>query len=381
MSDRSKIEWTDATWNPLRARNPTTGKVGWHCVKISPACTHCYAWRQNVRLGTGLNYADGSPAEVYLDERTLTQPFRWQRPRRIFVCSMTDLFGEWVSDATIDLVFAAMALCPRHTFQVLTKRPDRMAAYCRLAGPRVAIAQRGDWKRTSGHWTMVCGPADDFAWPLPNVWCGVTAEDHERLMERLDPLLATPAAVRFLSIEPLLERIDLGLRNWAHIGRRRDDCRLDWVIVGGESGGGARPMHPDWVRSIRDECTEAGVAFFFKQWGEWKPISEMQESEWEPYYVSRRKAKPYERQCDIDDLCGRRCTIRAAAAARSLRGRGGAARAAMPGNVGGGQTRVELLAPSIGMGRRRRAWSRQLGVGRPQIPGDRARDVRAPGGR
>jgi hypothetical protein len=128
-------------------------------------------------------------------------------------------------------------------------------------------------------------------------------------MERLDPLLATPAAVRFISAEPLLGDLDLALRNWAHIGKRRDDCRIDWVIVGGESGHGARPMHPDWVRLIRQDCELAGVPFFFKQWGEWKPISEMQESEWEPYYVSRRKAKPYERQCDIDDLCGRRCTI------------------------------------------------------------------------
>src|SRR6478752_6552858 len=140
VGERSKIEWTatidadgrvtpGATWNPLRARNPETGKVGHHCVKISPSCTHCYAARQNKWTGTGLDYSASSPAETFLDERALTLPLRWQRSRKIFVCSMTDLFGDWVSDEQLDRIFAVMALADRHTFQVLTKRPERMLSY------------------------------------------------------------------------------------------------------------------------------------------------------------------------------------------------------------------------------------------------------------
>lgn len=278
MSDRSKIEWTDATWNPLRAKNPATGKAGHHCVKISPACAHCYAASMNKRLGTGLDYSSNSPAEVYLDEDALVKPLSWKRARKIFVCSMTDLFLDSYTDEQLDRVFALMYQAQWHTFQVLTKRPERMRDYLtghrrmaaigcaayqlatQLAPEKAAILTNNDF---------VQDVIDN--WPLPNVWIGATIEDHERCMERLDPLLQSPAAVRFISVEPLLDDLDLALRNWQHIGNRRDDCRIDWVIVGGESGNQARPMRAEWARLIRDDCQHAGVAFFFKQWGEWLP--------------------------------------------------------------------------------------------------------------
>src|SRR5690348_8356514 len=133
MSANSSIEWTDSTWSPIRARNPDDGKTGWHCVKVSPACAHCYAETFNSRRlpngGTGLPYNAHSTAETYLDEARLTDPLRWKKPRHIFVCSMTDLFGEWVPEEMIDRVFAVMALTPHHTYQVLTKRPERMRDY------------------------------------------------------------------------------------------------------------------------------------------------------------------------------------------------------------------------------------------------------------
>lgn len=257
MSERSKIEWTDATWNPVRARDPKTGRVGWHCEKISPACTHCYAAEMNTKawagFGTKLPYAESSRAEAFLHDITLSKPLQWQRPRRIFVCSMTDLFGHWVTVEMLDLIYSVMAACPQHTFQILTKRPDRMHRYHLNLAKRVA--QIAD---------------NPVRFPLANLWAGVTVESDEYL-PRLEELLQTPAAVRFVSVEPLLAPLDLGLRNWATLGR--DDCRLDWVIVGGESGRQrtVRPTHPDWVRLIRDDCQAAGVPFFFKQWGEWLP--------------------------------------------------------------------------------------------------------------
>jgi protein gp37 len=291
MGDKSKIEWTatfnpdgsvtpGATWNPLRARDLKTGKLGWHCVKISPACEHCYAWRQNVRFGTGLNYSAGSGATSFLEEHVLLAPLGWKRPRKIFVCSMTDLFGEWVPAEWIDRMFATMALAPSHTFIVLTKRPQRMKEYFADQGYRLAAwaYQLGFVAAAAKKIEAGARIAEQFTagrrWPLPNVWLGATIEDHVRCMERLDPLLETPAAVRFISAEPLLGDLDLALRNWAHIGGRRDDCRIDWVIVGGESGAGARPMHPDWARLIRQDCELAGVPFFFKQWGAWLPAGQ-----------------------------------------------------------------------------------------------------------
>ncbi len=310
MADNTKIEWTDATWTPIRARLLSApGRVGWHCVHKSPGCANCYSEAMNKRLGTGLAFKPGHErdVEMFLDDDMLLAPLRWRAPRRVFVCSMTDLFADFVTDEWIDRMFAVMALCPQHTFQVLTKRPARMRAYiARLSAEgqtrwaadilsdaaydmgidedsAVAVA---NWINGFSRWQHA--PADDNPldgsvprWPLPNVWLGASVEDQQRADERIPDLLATPAAKRFISAEPLLGPIDIGywlLRQMPPLGEHDfgdekpiELTLIDWVIVGGESGPGARPMHPDWARSLRDQCAAAGVAFFFKQFGAWVP--------------------------------------------------------------------------------------------------------------
>jgi protein gp37 len=285
MSDRTSIEWTDASWNPIRFEGPKG--TGWHCEHVSEGCRNCYAEIFNRRLGTGLDYKPGNRRRIvgFVDEKALLQPLKWHKPRKIFVCSMTDLFADFVSDEMIDRVFAVMALCPQHVFQVLTKRPERMRRY--LADPmteeRIRFAR--DLQRQSGGQIIELLTT---LLPLPNVWLGVSAEDQAAADERIPLLLDTPAAVRWLSCEPLLGpvnigNIDLGDRSiYPLIGRKavdrpKEDCdvlptgKIDWVVTGGESGPGARPMHPDWARSLRDQCAAAGVPFLFKQWGEWAP--------------------------------------------------------------------------------------------------------------
>jgi protein gp37 len=286
MADKSKIEWTDASWNPIRARNKQTGKIGWHC---EHATTGCYAENFNQRLGTRLPFKPGhrDDIELFLDEQILTQPLRWKRSRKIFVGSMTDVFADFVPDAWLDRMFAVMALSPRHTFQVLTKRAKRMRDY---------VAEPGRFAYVAGAPVADC-IGIPVHWPLPNVWLGVSAERQREANERIPELMATPAAVRFISAEPLLGPIDLdgvkftlmpgffgGALGWHHqpyANRVVKYPSLDWVIAGGESGSQARPMHPDWVRDLRDQCAAAGTAFFFKQWGEWADAedysSEMQE--------------------------------------------------------------------------------------------------------
>ena len=214
MAENSTIEWTDSTWNPV------TG-----CTKVSPGCKHCYAETFAERwLGVpGHPYEHGFDLRLWPDRLAL--PLSWKRPRTIFVNSMSDLFHERVPLRFIRKVFRVMDEASWHTFQVLTKRADRVAAL-----------------------------AAKLAWP-PNVWMGVSVETAEYLW-RADRLREVPAAVRFLSIEPLLGPI-----------RNLDLDGIDWVIVGGESGPGARPLDPRWARRIRDECRAAGVPFFFKQWG------------------------------------------------------------------------------------------------------------------
>lgn len=285
--DRTKIEWADSSWNPIRARNRDTGKIGWFCTHVSPGCGDstgggCYAETINHRLGTGIDYRaqDLAKVEIFLDEKMLTQPLRWRRPRRIFVGSMTDLFGEFVPDAMIDCIFAVMALCPQHTFLLLTKRAGRMRGYCAepqtpkgitaaaFAQARDLPARRGD-DATTANWEF--SPAR-IKWPLPNVWVGVSVEDQRRADERIPELLATPAAVRWISAEPLLGPVEIdqlcdgtldGLTgNWAYGPDRQ---RLDWVVCGSESGAGARACDLEWVRSLRDQCISAGVPFFWKQ--------------------------------------------------------------------------------------------------------------------
>jgi protein gp37 len=300
MSDKSGIEWTDATWNPI---------VG--CSVVSPGCTNCYAMKQAYRIramadgaGRATHYQhvvrmhEPSAAPIWTNkvglapDHILTVPLRWKRPRKIFVNSMGDLFHENVPDAWIDRVFAAMALAPQHTFQVLTKRSKRMREYLAtpMLRPRIDIARAEVSSGREDNWKLTAGAYG--AWPIPNVWLGVSAERQQEADARVPDLLATPAAVRFVSGEPLLGAINF--EKWiappvvhhhpdndqsSHAVRllvaaiaRQVAPRLDWIIVGGESGPGARPMHPDWPRAIRDQCAAAGVAFFFKQWGEWAPF-------------------------------------------------------------------------------------------------------------
>lgn len=230
MAGRSSIEWTDRTWNPV------TG-----CTKLSSGCEHCYAEAIAHRFAGSAAFPAGFA--VTLHPERLGAPRRWRAPSRVFVNSMSDLFHSEVPTEFIARVFAVMAATPRHTYQVLTKRPARMRALLR----RPLL--------------------DDVEWPLPNVWLGVSTEDQHWAQIRIPVLLATPAAVRFVSAEPLLGALRLHGSWLGELG----SGGLDWVIVGGESGRAARPMRPGWARSLRDQCQAAGVAFFFKQWGEWAP--------------------------------------------------------------------------------------------------------------
>lgn len=248
MADTSSIEWTSATWNPV---------VG--CKAVSPGCDHCYAARKSAtRLKhrpeySGLTNPDGTFNGVVrcLPER-LRKPLTWRAPRRIFVNSMSDLFHDQVPDEFIAKVFAVMALAPQHAFQVLTKRHARMRSL--LSSPMFRRRMYDALVTLDYQWIN----DNRLPWPLPNVWLGVSVENQQWEMRRGRALRETPAAVRFYSAEPLLGQITANLDG------------IDWVIVGGESGGGARPMHPQWARDIRDQCIAAGVPFFFKQWGEWR---------------------------------------------------------------------------------------------------------------
>lgn len=258
MADHSAIEWTDATWNPVRG-----------CVKVSPGCAHCYAetFAERFRGVPGHPYEQGF--DLRLVPEQLAAPLSWKKPRRVFVNSMSDLFQDGVPDAYIDQVFAVMALAPEHTFQVLTKRPDRMRAYMEDSAPlhdgRVE------------HYFIECmaashmGAATWPGWPLPNVWLGVSVENKRTRDERIPALLKTPAAVRFISAEPLLEEIasDEMFSAYCATGWTEPpyDDKLDWVIVGGESGPGARPFDLRWARAIVTVCRQYNVPVFVKQLG------------------------------------------------------------------------------------------------------------------
>ena len=219
MSEHSKIEWTDATWNPVRG-----------CVKISPGCAHCYAetFAERFRGVPGHPYEQGF--DLKLVPHKLAEPFRWTKPSMVFVNSMSDLFLESVPDEYILQVVRIMELANWHTYQVLTKRHERLRHLLETKLAHVA--------------------------GLSHIWWGVSVENRRHGLPRLETLQATPAAMRFLSVEPLLE--DLGPLNLQGI---------HWMIVGGESGPRARPMQPDWVRRLRDQCHQQNLPFFFKQWG------------------------------------------------------------------------------------------------------------------
>lgn len=326
MADHTKIEWTDATWNPI------TG-----CQIVSPGCTNCYAMKlaggrlQHHPSRAGLTQESKSgpvwTGEVRFNREWLTQPLQWTKPRMIFVCAHGDLFADGVEDEWLDQIFAVMALAPNHVFQVLTKRPEKMRAYItdeRAYGRilEAAAALRADRPylgdipisdpRHAGFWTQL--------------WLGVSVEDQPRAEQRIPILLDTPASIRWISAEPMLGEVDW--KRWLPAGRRAirpngepfiaphfymircercgwtgssefcgtdswgddsdvycpnchtsgaDSCmlpHLDWVVAGGESGHGARPMHPDWVRSLRDQCAAADIPFLFKQWGNWQIASE-----------------------------------------------------------------------------------------------------------
>lgn len=301
MSSASKIEWTDATWQPI------TG-----CTILSPGCTNCYAMKlaggrlRNLKSRKGLTTASKSGpvwnGQVRFNEEWLTQPLTWRKPKMIFVCAHGDLFHESVPDEWIDKVFAVMALTPQHTYQVLTKRAERMRAYVTDRLQKgwpitdaiydvTGIPRHRGWNPPEWASNCIQSSTPKPLPPLPNVWLGVSTERQKEADERIPHLLQTPAAVRFISAEPLLGPIDLrqyldghednGVDMSAPVGSRVGACigytpPLDWVICGGESGPGARPMHPQWARDLRDQCKAAGVPFFFKQWGAFKEGSDFQ---------------------------------------------------------------------------------------------------------
>ncbi len=236
MSENTSIEWTDTTWNP------TTG-----CTKVTPGCDNCYAEKIVERF-----QGKGAFATVTRSEPKLWAPFKWRKPRKVFVNSMSDLFHDQVPDSFIVQVFSVMARTPQHTYQLLTKRHGRMRSLLNQPEFRTAVQSL----------------SPDAGWPLKNLWLGVSVEDQKRAALRIPALIDTPAWIRWLSCEPLLGPIDLSATDQDTLV----DGGIDWVVVGGESGHGARPMHPDWARGLRDQCVDVGIPFFFKQWGEFAPM-------------------------------------------------------------------------------------------------------------
>lgn len=293
MPTETKIEWCDYSSNPIRARRRDNGKGHWACVKVSPGCLHCYAETINKRFGTGLDYAARSMklVEPYLDEREMERLLKSKKlaGKRVFIGDMTDIFGEWVEDAWLDKLFGMFAMREDVTWIVLTKRAERMDRYFG-AGNRAAFADRGFAIYEAAEKFIIERDGDYAKYasivslPLANVWLGVSCENQATADERIPLLLKTPAAVRFVSAEPLLGPIDF--RRLASGTRYLDAftldmCRgdeviagppsgwgpLDWVIVGGESGPGARDCDVRWIEDIVKQCRDAGVPVFVKQFG------------------------------------------------------------------------------------------------------------------
>lgn len=258
----TRIEWADAVWNV------TSG-----CSPVSEGCQNCWAKRYAHRLRGRFGYPADDPFRVTLHPERLKEPLRWSKPRRVFVCSMGDLFHPEVPETFIAQVLHEMCWRPEHTFLVLTKRPDRMAEL--LCGSRFRDLLAKQFLYRIEEYVSIYHPRRN--WPLPNLWLGVTAENQARADERIPILLQIPAAVRWVSCEPLLGPIDLHDYLWNHHDGTAagypvawaEKGGIHWVVVGGETGPGARPCHPDWIRRIRDDCVAARVPFFLKHLGEY----------------------------------------------------------------------------------------------------------------
>lgn len=261
---KTKIEWATHTWNPI------TG-----CTPVSEGCQNCYAARMSKRLAGRYGYPEDNPFRVTFHPERLEEPLHWRKPRMVFVCSMGDLFHEDVPFDFICKVWNVMRYARNHTFMLLTKHPKRMLEWFQAVqewseyGQGSYMIFGGGKPKSYGGDGIIVGKAK--RWPLPNVWLGVTAENQQRADERIPILLQIPAAKRFVSVEPMLGPIDLIQSAGIEITDVGTFGLIDWCIVGGETGPGARPMHPDWARSLRDQCQEAWVPFFFKNWGEWAP--------------------------------------------------------------------------------------------------------------
>lgn len=303
------IEWTQKVWNP------TTG-----CDRVSPGCDHCYALTMAKRLkgmGSAKYQNDGDPRTsgpgfgITEHPDALNLPLRWRQGQRVFVNSMSDLFHDGVTDEFISRVFAVMAATPQHTYQVLTKRHGRMRSV--LSNPDFvdSVLEYVDgWFEPQ----RAVATLEDWAWPLRNVWLGVSVEDQKRADLRIPALLDTPAAVRWLSCEPLLGPVDLahvgpdslavcdptaigyesgGPRGWVAGGT------IGWVVVGGESGPGSRPMHPGWARQIRDECRRTRTPFFFKQWGDSAPLDQLPDDAAASWEIRNGAGYPGDTMCQV----------------------------------------------------------------------------------
>ena len=289
--NKTSIEWTHRpetggeaggfTWNPIRAKAavPNGHRAGTFCTRISPGCLHCYASTINKRFGNGLEFTvpNLEKVEFFIDEKILAEPLRRKKPATIFVGDMFDLFHEAIPQELIAMVFGVIASAGWHTFQVLTKRATRMQALIAdVSEESFGCSVNEEW-----YVNRLNGVDGLWNWPLPNLWLGVSVESQQYADERIPLLLQTPAAVRFLSVEPMLEAVDLeNLPSASGIGRHLNclnnsgvdsgveiASKIDWVICGGESGPGARPFNLAWAEYLQEQCKVAGVAFFMKQMG------------------------------------------------------------------------------------------------------------------
>jgi protein gp37 len=308
VSENSKIEWTDHTFNPWEG-----------CQKVGPGCDHCYAETRNARYGGGVavNWGPGAPRRR-TSEANWRKPLAWNRSadafysehgrrQRVFCASLADVFDNEVEPAWRADLFALIAATPNLDWLLLTKRIGN-------AEPMIDEALKTLWNTTGA-----LGPS---RWPWANVWLGATVVNQAEADRDIPKLLATPASLRFLSIEPMLGPISL---RWlaafpenapTTAQKPGDDTdhldglrRLDWVIAGGESGPGARPAHPEWFSALRDQCEQARVPYLFKQWGEWLPVNQHDEEFTHRLYRSNRKAKLHQDQGRLDDCYGRTCTV------------------------------------------------------------------------